>query len=129
MRLWRCVQRHFQSHSSQSTPRGYETGRASIQSRSVDNQQYTSSTPCYCIEKAEDADQLRTRMKIATGVARGLAYLHDDCDPRVIHRDIKSSNIILDENFEAKVSDFGFAKLFADAFCYVVTQCPMGTRG
>ncbi|KAJ6902878.1 proline-rich receptor-like protein kinase PERK9 isoform X2 [Populus alba x Populus x berolinensis] len=43
-----------------------------------------------------------TRVKIAAGAARGLAYLHEDCHPRIIHRDIKSSNILLDINFEAK---------------------------
>jgi hypothetical protein len=44
-----------------------------------------------------------TRLKIGLGCARGLAYLHEDCHPRIIHRDIKSSNILLDENFEAQV--------------------------
>lgn len=44
-----------------------------------------------------------TRLKIGLGAARGLAYLHEDCHPRIIHRDIKSSNILLDENFEAQV--------------------------
>jgi serine/threonine protein kinase len=44
-----------------------------------------------------------TRSKIAIGSARGLAYLHEDCHPRIIHQDIKSSNILLDNNFEARV--------------------------
>ena len=48
---------------------------------------------------------------IALGSAEGLSYLHHDCKPRIIHRDIKSNNILLDENFEAHVGDFGLAKV------------------
>ncbi|CAA6669143.1 unnamed protein product [Spirodela intermedia] len=51
-----------------------------------------------------------TRMKIALDAARGLAYLHEDSQPCVIHRDFKASNILLENNFHAKVSDFGLAK-------------------
>ncbi|GMH30593.1 hypothetical protein Nepgr_032436 [Nepenthes gracilis] len=70
------------------------------------------------------------RVKVAAGSARGIAYLHEDCHPRIIHRDIKSPNILLDNNFEAKVSDFGLAKLAAelDANTHVSTRV-MGTFG
>ncbi|PSS11192.1 Receptor-like protein kinase [Actinidia chinensis var. chinensis] len=49
------------------------------------------------------------RMKIALDMARGLEYLHEHCNPSVIHRDLKSSNVLLDSNFNAKISDFGLA--------------------
>ena len=51
------------------------------------------------------------RLKIAIGIAQGLSYMHHDCSPPVVHRDIKTSNILLDTQFNAKVADFGLAKM------------------
>ncbi|XP_042436975.1 proline-rich receptor-like protein kinase PERK4 [Zingiber officinale] len=68
------------------------------------------------------------RLKIALGSAKGLAYLHEDCHPRIIHRDIKSANILIDLKFEAMVADFGLAKLSLDNHTHVSTRV-MGTFG
>ncbi|XP_020225653.1 LRR receptor-like serine/threonine-protein kinase FEI 1 [Cajanus cajan] len=61
------------------------------------------------------------RLKIALGSARGLAYLHHECIPKIIHRNIKSSNILLDENMEPHISDFGLGKLLVDEEAHVTT--------
>ncbi|GAV69985.1 Pkinase domain-containing protein/CAP_N domain-containing protein/CAP_C domain-containing protein [Cephalotus follicularis] len=68
------------------------------------------------------------RMKIAIGTAKGLAYLHEGLEPKVVHRDVKSSNILLDEKWNPKVSDFGLAKLLGSEASYVTTRV-MGTFG
>ncbi|XP_045801106.1 receptor-like serine/threonine-protein kinase At1g78530 [Trifolium pratense] len=62
-----------------------------------------------------------TRHRIAVGAARGISYLHHDCIPHIIHRDIKSSNILLDQNMEARVSDFGLATLMEPNKTHVST--------
>jgi len=51
-----------------------------------------------------------TRLSIAVGLAQGVEYLHHDCVPKIVHRDIKSSNLLLDSNMEAHLGDFGLAK-------------------
>lgn len=78
--------------------------------------------------KGLPAMEWATRLRIALGSAKGLAYLHEDCHPRIIHRDIKSANILLDNNFEAMVADFGLAKLTSDNNTHVSTRV-MGTFG
>lgn len=69
------------------------------------------------------------RLKIALGAARGLAYLHEDSSPRVIHRDFKSSNILLEHDFTPKVSDFGLARTALDEDNRHISTRVMGTFG
>ncbi|XP_008776230.2 receptor-like cytoplasmic kinase 185 [Phoenix dactylifera] len=70
-----------------------------------------------------------TRMKIAAGAAKGLEYLHDKANPPVIYRDFKSSNILLDEGYHPKLSDFGLAKLGPVGDKTHVSTRVMGTYG
>jgi serine/threonine protein kinase len=56
------------------------------------------------------AVEWETRLKIALGVAEGLAYLHHDCVPAILHRDVKAQNILLGDRYEACLADFGFAR-------------------
>lgn len=70
-----------------------------------------------------------TRMKIALGAARGLAYLHEDCQPCVIHRDFKASNILLEHSFSPKVADFGLARSAPEGQQDYVSTRVMGTFG
>ncbi|XP_022848688.1 probable receptor-like protein kinase At2g42960 [Olea europaea var. sylvestris] len=68
------------------------------------------------------------RMKVLLGTAKALAYLHEAIEPKVVHRDIKSSNILIDDEFNAKVSDFGLAKLLGSGESHITTRV-MGTFG
>uniref|UniRef100_A0A7N0U929 Protein kinase domain-containing protein n=1 Tax=Kalanchoe fedtschenkoi TaxID=63787 RepID=A0A7N0U929_KALFE len=68
------------------------------------------------------------RLKIALGAARGLAYLHEDSNPRVIHRDFKAGNVLLEDDFTPKVSDFGLAREATEGTEHISTRV-MGTFG
>ncbi|CAL0314122.1 unnamed protein product [Lupinus luteus] len=69
------------------------------------------------------------RFKVAIGVAEGLLYLHQDCPRRIIHRDIKASNILLNDNYEAEISDFGLAKWLPSKWSHHVVFPIEGTFG
>jgi serine/threonine protein kinase len=64
----------------------------------------------------------KARVKIAVGVARGLAFLHEEIRPPIIHRDIKASNILLDKDLTPKISDFGLARLLPPNATHVSTR-------
>ncbi|KAH0837336.1 hypothetical protein HID58_092415 [Brassica napus] len=71
---------------------------------------------------------LNNPIKVLVGTAKALAYLHEAIEPKVVHRDIKSSNILMNDSFDAKLSDFGLAKLLGADKSYVSTRV-MGTFG
>lgn len=64
----------------------------------------------------------RTRFEIILGIARGLTYLHEESSVRIVHRDIKASNVLLDTDLTPKISDFGLAKLFDEKKTHVSTK-------
>ncbi|XP_011022806.1 PREDICTED: probable LRR receptor-like serine/threonine-protein kinase At5g10290 isoform X2 [Populus euphratica] len=85
----------------------------------------------YCLRERKPEEPVldwTTRKRVALGAARGLEYLHEHCNPKIIHRDVKAANVLLDEDFEAVVGDFGLAKLVDVRKANVTTQV-RGTMG
>lgn len=64
----------------------------------------------------------KTRKKICMGIARGLAYLHEESRLKIVHRDIKATNVLLDKDLNAKISDFGLAKLDEEENSHISTR-------
>lgn len=66
---------------------------------------------------------------IIVGIAKGIMYLHEDSSMRIIHRDLKPNNILLDEDMEPKIADFGLARLLGEGHTHTMTSRAIGTRG
>ncbi|CAJ2649066.1 unnamed protein product [Trifolium pratense] len=91
----------------------------------------TNGSVASCLRERNDSQpplEWTTRKNIALGAARGLAYLHDYCNPKIIHRDVKAANILLDDEFVAVVGDFGLARVMNCKDTHVTTAV-RGTLG
>lgn len=84
------------------------------------------------VARIGNADHLlpwANRLRIAKGIAEGLAYLHHDCPKPIIHLDVKPNNILLDEDFDARITDFGLARVMQEAATQSSTQNMRGSLG
>ncbi|KAL1314871.1 probable serine/threonine-protein kinase PBL19 [Arachis ipaensis] len=104
-------------------------GERGIQRLLVYEYMSNKSLESHLFNKAYDPLPWKTRLEIALGAAQGLAYLHEESEIQVIYRDFKCSNILLDENFRPKLSDFGLAREGPEAGHTHVSTAVMGTNG
>jgi serine/threonine protein kinase len=93
------------------------------------NNQFLQSRSICILSDREKRVQLDwpKRYQIIVGLARGLLYLHEESPVKIIHRDIKASNVLLDEKLNPKISDFGMARLFLEDATHVNTFRISGT--
>lgn len=82
-----------------------------------------------CLDAIGQCTDWNTRVTIALGAARGLEYLHEAAAPRILHRDVKSTNILLDENWRAKITDLGMAKRLRTDGIHSLTSSPARMQG
>uniref|UniRef100_A0A1S4E3N3 non-specific serine/threonine protein kinase n=1 Tax=Cucumis melo TaxID=3656 RepID=A0A1S4E3N3_CUCME len=126
---------------SSTSQQGYNEFRAEAQILTVVHHINLVSLIGYC-DEAENKALLyefmdsstkvlnwKERLQIAVDAAQGLEYLHDGCVPPIIHRDMKSSNILLNEQMQAKISDFGLSRVFVNESDTHFSTCPAGTFG
>lgn len=89
---------------------------------------HLTSIACWFLDQTKRSQlDWERRYKIIEGISRGLLYLHEDSRLRIIHRDLKPSNILLDAEMNAKISDFGMARLFAGDQTQECTSRVVGT--
>ncbi|KAJ8445658.1 hypothetical protein Cgig2_007134 [Carnegiea gigantea] len=89
--------------------------------------EYMAGGDLKALLSGSDSLSWKTRLRIAIDSAQRLDYLHDGCRPAIIHRDVKTPNILLNQHLLAKIADFGFSKIFPDEYISVLSTRVIGT--